>query len=271
MSDLPELEFAQRVEGSLAVVPHPQEPDIYGLGNLEVEGTLRINDVKSNKDDVIILHDPLDISIVSRTGQHPIVAGTIRVFADEQSGKLATADSTGKVTVLNPLTELGDIMVYGIDGPQRLPKGNIGQVLTIDASGYVTWSSNTTETIGSVYGSNFTYKEDKLEKIATNTVFVSHLQTSVEGEGMYCFRVEFDWNMVDASSTFEAQVVMNENTMVKDTWHVHQVDEYRHFSWSSILTKSADTALTFFLQMRCVTSKSAYKCKNLYMEVYRVA
>ena len=57
MSDLPELEFAQRVEGSLAVVPHPQEPDLYGLGNLEVEGTLRINDVKSNKDDVIILHE----------------------------------------------------------------------------------------------------------------------------------------------------------------------------------------------------------------------
>lgn len=274
MSDLPELEYAQRIEGSLAVVPHPVDPVTLGRGDVEVEGTLKLNEIHSNKNDVILVYNPLDFTLTPSSSQLAVEHGSLRIYADADTGKVASMDVSGIPFILNPTTTPGDISVYGINGPERLPIGQLGQALVVGPSNQLTWTNvATTTTKTDIFGSNAYNIAADDEIIGTNTDFITVLSLSApQMQGTCAFCVSFQWCTSDAMVPFHITIAENGNEMISTTDTLHDVDSYNQFSWNTIL-QQGDTPIssTFELRVKVNDKTAAYKIRCAYMETYRMA
>lgn len=129
----------------------------YGPGDIEIAGSLYSNKIFENTDglgvdveDVVFSNKTVLMSDVPTVTQ-PGLSGKYLMYFDATDQKLKSIDSAGVITVYQPLTTKGDLVVHNGTTEVRLPSGTNGQVLTVNSSSSsgVEWANG-----GSVAGTS---------------------------------------------------------------------------------------------------------------------
>lgn len=127
----------QRMEGNLAITPNPNNPASYGDGSLEVSGLLYTDALSSATPNTEInVLRPMNIQKIASNPTLP-EATQLQIYASSNyGGRLITRNSDDKIVDINPLSNIGDIMVYdGIkDTSVRFPVGMPEESLFSDRS-----------------------------------------------------------------------------------------------------------------------------------------
>ena len=122
-------------EGTVTIVQSDDNPDEYGYGDLEVEGTIFVDKILQNTDNIGINIEEVyfnDGYFDMTELTSPVIPGidTNRFFTNNQL--LKSLDSASKLTTYQPTNTRGDILVHGINTQERLDIGIQGQLLTVD-------------------------------------------------------------------------------------------------------------------------------------------
>ena len=128
-----------RVEGNMAVLPHPNtsERQYFGDGSVEVSGTVFTDKIQSATP-VTVIHIGSPFSFHSQlpSNSNP-VPGQVFLYSDETSkDRLVMVDADGNKTDVNPLVRIGDLMTYNAlkETTDRLPVGLPGHHLSVSPS-----------------------------------------------------------------------------------------------------------------------------------------
>lgn len=134
------------VYGTLSMLPH----DTNGNGDIELYGGLYTDFIDSNTLNVAVdikgvLVSDDNITLASSAQPTNVIANSNMFYTDTLDIKYKSVDSLGVVTVYQPTTTKGDLIVNDGTSTTRLPVGTINQVLQADPSSItgLKWATNT--------------------------------------------------------------------------------------------------------------------------------
>jgi hypothetical protein len=134
------------VYGTLSMLPH----DTNGNGDIELYGGLYTDFIDTNTlnasvDIKGVLVSDDNITLSSSTQPTNAIANSNMFYTDTLDSKYKSVDSLGVVTVYQPTTTKGDLIVNDGTSTTRLPVGTVNQVLQADPSSItgLKWATNT--------------------------------------------------------------------------------------------------------------------------------
>lgn len=121
--------------GNLSILPNINVSD--GDGSLEVYGKVYTDTILSNTTNGNVnlegtLFDNNTIIIPNVSTPTNVVASSQMFYTDTVDNKFKSINTSGLITVYQPTTTKGDLIVHDGTTTTRLPTGSIGQILTVN-------------------------------------------------------------------------------------------------------------------------------------------
>lgn len=125
-----------QIRGNLSVQAHPTDPSEFGDGSVDIDGNINMNGTlgENTLSNGINIKDIKYLTIKEQSSPSNPSASENRFFIDSVDSLLKSKDSSGVVTIYQPLTSKGDLLSHDGSTQIRLPIGTDNLILSADSS-----------------------------------------------------------------------------------------------------------------------------------------